>query len=48
LKITKNYTSDKNRTTKLISEEILTVPILVVHDETVQAVILKSIVSDLR
>ena len=45
LKITKEYVLDKNKTTELTSlEEILTVPIPVVHNGIAQAVMLKSIV----
>jgi len=48
LKITEEYVSNRNRTTELaLSEEMLAVPTLVVYDEIAQAVILKSIVSDL-
>jgi len=35
LRITKDYTLDKNKTTKPASEEMLTVPILAVYDKTV-------------
>jgi len=49
LKITKEYTSDGNRTTEPVSSEEMSIAYtLAVYDETSQAVIPKSIVSDLR
>jgi len=46
LKITEEYVSDGNKTIELVSKEILTAPILAVHNETAQTVIPKSIVPD--
>jgi len=46
--ITEEYISDKNRITELSSsEEMLIVPILVVYNETTQAIMLKSMVLNL-
>jgi len=47
LRITEDYTSDRNRTTELALEEMLTALVPAVYDETTQAVIPKSIVLDL-
>jgi len=46
--ITEEYISDRNRITELSSsEEMLIVPILVVYNETTQAIMLKSMVLNL-
>ena len=42
LKITEEFTSDKNRTIEPASEEMSTVPTPAVYNKTVQAVMLKS------
>ena len=47
MKITKKYASNRNKTTELTSsKKILAASILVVYNEIVQAVILKSIIPD--
>jgi len=49
LRIIKEYISDRNRTIELASsEEILIAPIPVVYNKTIQAVMQKSMVSDLE
>ena len=48
LKIIKKYILKENRTIELASEKMLIVPALAIYDETAQAVMLKSIVLDLR
>ena len=49
LKITEEYALDENRTTEpILLEEILTAPTLVVYDKIAQAVMPKSMVSDLK
>ena len=44
LRITEDYVSDGNKTIKPASEEMLTVPISAIYNETVQAVIPKSMI----
>jgi len=48
LKITEEYASDANRAIELASEDMLTAPVPVACDKTVQVVIPKSIVPDLE
>ena len=48
MRITEDYILDKNRPTKPALEELLIALILAVYSKTVQAVMLKSMVSDLR
>ena len=48
LKIIKKYILKENRTIELALEKMLIVPALAIYDETAQAVMLKSIVLDLR
>ena len=47
LGITKDYALNRNRATELALEEMLIAPTLVVHNETTQAVMPKSMVLDL-
>ena len=44
LRITEDYTSDRNRITEIALEDMLTAPAPVVHNETAWVVILKSMV----
>jgi len=46
LRITKDYASDKNRTIGPASEEVSLVSTLIVHDETTQIIMPKSMVLD--
>jgi len=48
LRITKEYTLDKNRTTEIALENMLTVPTLEVYNKKMQAVMPKSMVLDPR
>ena len=44
LRITQDYTLDRNRTTEIILEDMLTAPVPAVHNETAWVFILNSMV----